>query len=214
MNPARDIFDRCLDHFHRGRFSQAETLIRAGLREFPRTAACGSFSGCSGNVRATSPALPRRWRRRASWCLSTRPSAVPWPTAMPGSAVPSWPGNSTGSWPATTLVPRPCCPRSPPAWGASGMTRPPSTSAASCRDGSRRGMRRSSAWPSTCGGSGTRWHRSSRSSPVPMTSPPKSSPIACSWPLCSLPQGSIRRRMSCSATSRRSRSGARAASDG
>lgn len=35
MSQARDLFHRSLEHFQRGRFSQAEALARAGLLQFP-----------------------------------------------------------------------------------------------------------------------------------------------------------------------------------
>ncbi len=69
MNRARDIFDRCLDHFHRGRFSQAETLARVGLREFPKDGhlwqllglfrqRAGDFAGASEALETASLLMP------------------------------------------------------------------------------------------------------------------------------------------------------------
>ena len=61
MNPARDIFDRCLEHFHRGRFPQAERLARAGLREFPEDGLLwqllGMFRQRAGDFVSASEAL-------------------------------------------------------------------------------------------------------------------------------------------------------------
>ena len=133
MSRAEDVVRRSMDLYHRGESAEAEDVVRDGLRRFPDDGDLWQLDGLMRHGRGDFCGA-RESLMTAGLLVPLDPSAQwRWRSATCGPARRSWPAACIGTSPRIAAARRRCCRRSPPAWGASGRTAWPWTSARSCR---------------------------------------------------------------------------------